>query len=175
MSTIPAHVIETKKVSIVDVFLEIQPMLQRLIISKTGSTHVAQDLTQDIYFRVMSFADKFSTDNDAKNYLIRVAINASVDYLRVEGRRKQLLSSSMAMFENYVPVEPENSILIEEQVQALDDALTELPEKCRQILYFSRVEGMTHAEIAQKLGVSQSLVEKYIIRALKHCRKNVII
>ena len=34
----------------------------------------------------------------------------------------------------------------------------------------SRMEGKTHAEIAAELGVSKSLVEKYAVRALLHCR-----
>lgn len=35
----------------------------------------------------------------------------------------------------------------------------------------SRVEGMTHAQIAEKLGVSRSLVEKYAVKAVLHCRE----
>jgi DNA-directed RNA polymerase specialized sigma24 family protein len=42
------------------------------------------------------------------------------------------------------------------------------------MLFLSRVEGFTHAEIAEQMGVSQSLVEKYLIKAILHCRAQLV-
>lgn len=47
-------------------------------------------------------------------------------------------------------------------------ALEELPLKCRQIYVRHRLEGLTHSEIAQEMGLSRSMVEKYMTRALRH-------
>ncbi|MCP6134986.1 helix-turn-helix domain-containing protein, partial [Klebsiella pneumoniae] len=52
----------------------------------------------------------------------------------------------------------------------LDEALLQLPDKARQALLLNRVEGLTQAQIAQRLGVSESMVAKYIGQALRHCR-----
>lgn len=157
-------------INIVDVFIDIQSTLQRIIYHRTGSRHIAQDLTQEMYFRVLSIANEFPTYNDARNYLIRVALNAATDYLRVERRRTQLLDGAIHLFENYSPSE-EDRLYHKEQLSVIDQALSELPEKCREMLYLSRIEGLTHAEIAARMGVSRSLVEKYIVRALLHCRE----
>ena len=48
-------------------------------------------------------------------------------------------------------------------------ALGELPERCREALLLSRVEGATHLAIARRLGVSPKTVERDIARALRHC------
>lgn len=162
-------------VSVTNVFLEIRPMLLRIIHSHTKSNQTAQDLTQDIYLKLTTLAKSFPSDDDARNYLIRVAINLSIDHLRSDQRRKQLLSGAVELFDNYQPEgrKPEDILMIKEKIQAVDSVLSSLPEKCRQALYLSRMQGLTHLEIAEKLGVSKSSVEKYIIRALTHCQENM--
>lgn len=155
---------------IVDVFVDLHPTLQRIVTYRTGSRQVAQDLTQDIYFRILNLANQFPSHDDARNYLIRVAMNASTDYIRTEQRRSQLLKGTFELFENYMP-SPEDDMHYSQKIKEIDDALSSLPEKSREILYLSRVEGMTHAQIAEKLGVSRSLVEKYAVKAVLHCRE----
>ncbi|WP_315708133.1 RNA polymerase sigma factor [Brenneria uluponensis] len=160
---------------IVDIFVDLHPTLQRIVTYRTGSKQVAQDLTQDIYFRILNLANQLPTHDDARNYLIRIALNASTDYIRTEQRRMQLLKGTCELFESYMP-SPEEDLHYSQQIKEIDVALSSLPEKSREILYMSRVEGMTHGEIAEKLGVSRSLVEKYAVRAVLHCRdvlKNV--
>ena len=61
----------------------------------------------------------------------------------------------------------------EEITEPLEQALTELPVKCRQAFTMHRQSGMSYPEIAQALGVSTSMVEKYIIQALKHFRNTL--
>jgi len=50
---------------------------------------------------------------------------------------------------------------------ALVAALEELPLKCRQIYVRHRLEGWSHTEIARDMGLSRSMVEKYMTRALR--------
>lgn len=69
----------------------------------------------------------------------------------------------------------ENIYLSREQIALLDRALSQLPEKPRAALLMFRVDGLSHNEIAQKLGVSNSMVAKYIGRALKHCRDALLV
>ena len=48
--------------------------------------------------------------------------------------------------------------------------LNELPRPCRQAFVMNKFEGYSHPEIAARLGISVSMVEKHVIRALLHCR-----
>lgn len=58
-----------------------------------------------------------------------------------------------------------------DRLKRVQNALKELPDQCADVLYLSRIEGYSHAEIAGQLGISKSLVEKHIARALNHCRQ----
>ncbi|MEX5593816.1 RNA polymerase sigma factor [Pseudomonas orientalis] len=157
-------------VNALDVFVEIRDSIFRIALHRTGTIHGAQDVTQDICLKVMSLANEFETYDDARNYLIRIAINASTDALRSERRRLKLLEGAATLFMGYSS-SPENDCKNAQIITLLGQALNELPPKCRDILYLSRIEGMTHSEIAIKLNVSRSLVEKYTVRAILHCRE----
>ena len=63
---------------------------------------------------------------------------------------------------------PEAGARFQELADALTAALETLPPKCRTIYILHRLEGRTHTEIAHDLGLSRSMIEKYMTRALLH-------
>lgn len=62
----------------------------------------------------------------------------------------------------------ETGAQFQELADALIAALETLPPKCRTIYILHRLEGRTHTEIANDLGLSRSMIEKYMTRALRH-------
>jgi RNA polymerase sigma factor (sigma-70 family) len=151
------------------VFLQIRPSLQRVIQRRVGDAQTAQDLAQELYFRLERVADQLPDEDEARRYLMRMATNAAIDHLRVEGNRVRLLAGALCLFEGHA-ADPEMQAQTQERLQIIEVALAELPPKCREVLILSRLEGLTHGEIAKRLGVSHSLVEKYVLRTLLHCR-----
>lgn len=156
---------------LLNVFLDYQAKLKRLLAGRLQSFHTAEDLAQDLYFKLPRVSEQFPSRDDAQRYLVRMALNAAMDHQRVEGRRAELLAGTEAeeLFQG-VEASPEDRLISRDEIAQLEESLRELPPKCRDVLYMSRVEGMTHAEIAEKLGVSKSLVDKYAVRALIQCR-----
>ncbi len=153
---------------LLDVLIELQPRIRRLMTRRVGRA-TAADLTQDLFLRLCRIGTHLSTRDDARRYLMRIAMNAATDHRRIESRRTELLSGLHALFAGNTP-DPQEQLLLDERMSEVEVALAELPSKCRDVLWLSRVEGLTHTEIAERLGVSRSLVEKYIVRALLHCR-----
>ena len=58
-------------------------------------------------------------------------------------------------------------------VRQKERALQELPLNCRKVFVWQKIEGLTQAEIAERLGLSRNMVEKYMIRTLRHLRERV--
>jgi RNA polymerase sigma factor (sigma-70 family) len=154
------------------VFLEYRTRLERMVAGRLQSRHAAQDIAQDLYLKLPRVAEQFPSTDDARRYLVRMAANAALDHQRTEGRRAELLAGAQDLFDG-VEASPEELTVSRDEIGQLEAALRELPAKCRDVLYLSRVEGMTHAEIAARLGVSKSLVDKYAVRALLHCRERM--
>jgi RNA polymerase sigma factor (sigma-70 family) len=154
-----------------DTLLVLQPRIRQVIERRVGPS-AAADLVQDMFLRLQRIRFDMPSTADARCFLIRMALNAATDYARLEGRRAKLLAGLTKGIEQSSP-SPEEQVMFEEQVNCLEAALSQLPPKCRAVLYMSRVEGMTHSEIADSLGVSKSLVEKYIARAVIRCRSEL--
>lgn len=97
--------------------------------------------------------------------------NLAIDALRVDQRQTRNLSAEPPSLEIADPgLPPEGLLLATERIGILDDALQQLSPNARQALLLSRIDGMTQAQIAVELGVSPSMVAKYIGQALRHCR-----
>ena len=60
---------------------------------------------------------------------------------------------------------PEDRLITSQALLAIDSALDGLPPKARQAFLYSQLDGLTYAEIGEKLGVSASMVRQYMVRA----------
>nr|WP_180166617.1 sigma-70 family RNA polymerase sigma factor [Stenotrophomonas sp. SbOxS2]NYT99471.1 sigma-70 family RNA polymerase sigma factor [Stenotrophomonas sp. SbOxS2] len=154
------------------IFIEIRPSLERVIERRILDRHTAQDLVQDIYLRLGRVSSLLSGEEDARRYLMRMAVHAALYHLRSESNRAQLLAGSMILFEGHV-AEPEEHAHARDQMSLIEATLAELPAKCRDVLYLTRVEGLPREEVAARLGVSLSLVNKYVLMALKRCAQKL--
>lgn len=148
--------------------------LLRFLTRRTGSADRAADLVQDTYLRLATFQPAHLDIENPRAFVYRVAGNLAIDTLRREGR----LAADLTFLEAGEGVadsapSPEASALARERLRWLEWALDELPVKPRLALLLSRVEGRSFAEIAHQLDVSESMVAKYIARALRHCRDQV--
>ena len=56
---------------------------------------------------------------------------------------------------------------------SIERALAELPLNCRRIFIWQKIEGLTQQEIAERMGLSKNMVEKYMIRTLRHLRERL--
>lgn len=63
----------------------------------------------------------------------------------------------------------EDRALILETLLQIDAMLDTMPGKVRQAFILSQFEGLTYAQIAERLGVTVSSVQKYMIRAIQAC------
>lgn len=148
--------------------------LLRFLTRRLGDLERAADVAQDTYVRLATTVDPGPDLRDARAFVFRVAGNLAIDTLRRDGR--------LAVFESApeageaVP-DPTPSVeahcLARERLGQLDAALAQLPAKARLALLYNRVDGLTHGEIARRLGVSESMVAKYIAQALRHCREQL--
>jgi RNA polymerase sigma factor (sigma-70 family) len=103
--------------------------------------------------------------------VLRTATNLAIDWLRRDVRLRTVHAPDDEVETIEDPTErPEARLIAQERLRLLNAALLELPPKVRQALLLNRVDGLTQAEIAVKLGVSESMVTKYIAQALRHCR-----
>ena len=130
----------------------------------------AQDLAHDTFVRVLESASE--TVEQPRAYLHQMARNIAVDGFRRETLRdaKEQAAVPPSLSEMGDPEQYMRAIQLAESVEK---ALQELPLNCRKVFVWQKIEGLTQAEIAERLGLSKNMVEKYMIRTLRHLRERV--
>ncbi|BBP83718.1 RNA polymerase sigma factor [Pseudomonas sp. Pc102] len=145
--------------------------LVRFLSARLGDRQAAADVAHDAYLRVMERASQERIESP-RAFLYRTALNLVVDEHRRNAVRRNEPLEVLDEEEDSRHRSPSPLRLLA-QVQRLgllQRALDELPALCRDAFLLRRLEGLSHDEIAARLGISRSLVEKHIVNAMKHCR-----
>ncbi|HEX6859637.1 MAG TPA: sigma-70 family RNA polymerase sigma factor [Caulobacteraceae bacterium] len=128
-----------------------------------------EDAVQEVFTR-LSRREGFSELGGLQEYLFETASSVAVDYHR--HRAAQRRSGEHDPYDDdlhaIADVSPEEILAGKQDLQALHRALLELPERNRNIFVLYRLEKMTKPEIARRLGLSLSAVEKNLVRARDH-------
>ncbi len=157
------------------------PGLVRFLSRKLNSKEDAQDIAQNAFIRIQQLAESGQLDNP-KAYLYQTASNLAIDkirrdqlhskYVQTEGNWQHDDSGSAQKLSDYCT--PERLLAAKQELTEIERAIEGLPLKCRQAFLLHRVKGRSYSEIAIEMSVSVSSVEKYILQALKTCRKALI-
>ena len=153
--------------------------LEKYLASKLDSAEDAAEVAQEAYLRLHRMEQPQKLDN-ARAFLFQVATNLAVDQLRRRTLHFRFLKYEKGQAPEGEPADinattasPEQILDAKEKLKAMYQAVDELPFKVKQAFLLHRSNGMSYAEIADTLEVSVSSVEKYLLQALKHCRKRL--
>jgi len=150
--------------------------LQGFLTSRVKCAEAAADLTHETYLRLDKKVKESPPDN-ARALAFRIALNLAIDYQRKAIVRNKY-ASNMA-FDDALEVssnqstEPEKALMGQQQMLIMKQALNELPVNSRTAFYMHSVDGLKYAEIADRMGISKSMVNKLLSQAMKHCAERV--
>ena len=144
---------------------EVQPheLELRAYLRAKFSTHLdIDDLVQETYVRLLQ-AREHAPLRSVRAYLFTTARNAAFDYFR---RRKIISIEGIAEIE-LLPVFEDRPGVAEaachdQELQLLAAAVQALPERCRRVLTLRKLHGLSHREIAQRLGISENTVNAQV-------------
>jgi RNA polymerase sigma factor (sigma-70 family) len=129
----------------------------------------AEDVIQDAYLQLLQ-RDETDTVREPRAFLFRVIANLSIDAWRKSKRKAAPeLEDQSVDLESIVCQQPGPEALTSSLLEfdqfllVLDD----LPELQRHAFILKKLEGLTHAEIAQRLGVSTKSVQRYLVEAME--------
>lgn len=120
--------------------------------------HAAEDLVQEAYLRISSYQTRGI--RSPKSLLLRIASNLALDGIARDAVRQKHQHDAAPSADAFDS--PHETLLLKEIVRSI-------PEKDREVFLLSRFGGLTHAQIAARLGVAVKTVEWRMARALKHC------
>jgi len=153
----------------VQVFQAQRARMEALVSRRVGCRATASDLVQELFLRFWRRPEVKVEALDT--YLLRCAGNLAIDHLRSEGSRERIAEAALA--EASMTHAPEQAVEVDHDLQRIEAALRALPERTRQIFLLNRIHGCKYGEIAKAMQLSQSAVEKHMMRALEACKASV--
>jgi RNA polymerase sigma-70 factor, ECF subfamily len=132
----------------------------------------AEEIVQDLFYRIWKDREKIKIESSLNGYLFRSVHNRCLHFIE----HNRIVEKHVEEMSSRQPESPENpsDILNYKELQAkIATILEKLPERCGKIFYMNRFEGLKYTEIAKKLSVSVKTVEANMGRALKEFRREL--
>jgi RNA polymerase sigma-70 factor (ECF subfamily) len=165
---------EPKKTFVERLFAEHRSALQAFFYRRIKTKHDAADLVQEVYLRILRVKDADAIRNP-EGYLYTVASNLVYEHSMLNRRQAAPVDPDQPFVEREegTPGGFEELFDMETRVVRLREVLAQLPPKCRATVHLKYQHGLSYQEIAERLGVSPHMVQKYLGMALAHCRRRM--
>jgi RNA polymerase sigma-70 factor, ECF subfamily len=132
----------------------------------------AEEIVQDLFYRIWKDREKIKIESSLNGYLFRSVHNRCL-HLIEHNRIVEKHTEEMSFLQRDSPEIPSDILNYKELQAKIATILEKLPDRCGKIFCMNRFEGLKYSEIAEKLSVSVKTVEANMGRALKEFRKEL--
>jgi RNA polymerase sigma-70 factor, ECF subfamily len=132
----------------------------------------AEEIVQDLFFRMWKDREKIKIESSLNGYLFRSVHNKCL-HLIEHNRIVEKHAEEMSFRQQESPENPSDILSYKELQARIASILEKLPERCGKIFCMNRFEGLKYIEIAEKLSVSVKTVEANMGKALREFRKEL--
>ncbi len=137
----------------------------------TGDLHLAEDVVQSVFIKCWENQSFFTVHSSLRSYLFTAVRNASIN--QIKQYRNEELTGLDSMTQKEADMYPE-AIPDEDQLQALQHAIDQLPEKCRQVFELVVMDNHSYKKAANQLDISINTVKTQLYRAMQKIRKKLV-
>ncbi len=142
----------------------------RLASRLVGNRESGEDVVQNAYLKLAGRQSATPVEHP-RRYLFTATRHAAIDFTDRERREWLRRVDFESLDETSLADNSFERMEMQRDLAKLAVYLNALPDACRQAFVMNKLQGYSHPEIANTLGVSVSMVEKHIVRALLHCRE----
>jgi RNA polymerase sigma-70 factor (ECF subfamily) len=132
----------------------------------------AEEVVQDLFFRLWQNREKIKIESSLNGYLFRSVHNLCLHHIE-HNKVVERHAEEVSYRQSQVQDSPSDILLYKELQEKIAAILEKLPERCGKIFYMNRFEGLKYTEIAKKLSVSVKTVESNMGKALKEFRREL--
>ncbi len=139
----------------------------------TKSQTLAEEAVQEVFLKVWQNRQTLDADRPIKAYLYKITQNHVYNTLRNAAYNDKLKQQIFYRCLN-THYSTEDQVIYRDLETFKDQAIDRLPARRQLIFRMSRVQGLSHEEIANQLGISQHTVKDQIVKALKSIKEQLL-
>jgi RNA polymerase sigma-70 factor (ECF subfamily) len=140
--------------------------LKKILQRRGATVEDAEDLVQEAVARLVAYTHSGGEVRNTEAFLTRTALNLAVDLHRSAHTDRYVPQSVDALELLDLGPLPDEVLAAEQRLLRMKAALDRVSQRTREVFFMHRLQGLSHAEIAAKLGVTKSAVEKHIASAV---------
>ena len=142
----------------------------------TGSYQESEDLTQDIFVKLLRSLDKFHRDADFGTWLTSVARHYCIDDYRARKREREVLVEDLVAFDHAPAASgnPHRALEDRDTKTLLRRGLDQLAPKLREAVVLRDLQGLTYQEMAVRLGLPEGTVKSRINRGREELARRLL-
>lgn len=140
--------------------------IRRLLRSRGATLEDAEDLVQEAVLRLHVYTRAGNMVRDEEGFVVRTAMNLAIDAKR--HAHEDLWSKQPVEDLDLIDLSPtpDEVLAAEQRLLRMKSVLDRVSDRTREIFFMHRLQGFSHAEIAEKLKISKSTVEKHMASAV---------
>lgn len=145
--------------------------LVRMLQLRLGSYEDAREVAQEAYAKLLVLGDE-KVVSYHRAFLFRIAQNLATDLLRKRAYMELPEPADLGLWQDPV-ANPERAARLSQVVAKLPAILAELPHNCTEAFRLVRIQQMSFAEAAVRMGLTERMVRIHVARALAHCQHHL--
>jgi RNA polymerase sigma-70 factor (ECF subfamily) len=141
--------------------------LYNYFLKLTRNKLVSQDLTQNLFYRMIRYRNSYKNEYSVKSWMYQMARNLHIDFCKEEKRSEELF----LVTENYqTDVSDEPDDFPEDDYERLERSLARLNSEQRELIILSKYQGLKYEEISRIVNQSVPAIKVAMHRAIKQLR-----
>lgn len=136
----------------------------------TNEYDLAQDLSQEIFFKVWKYADTFRQDSSLSTWIFKIAYNTALNFKRRISKHNSI--NIDLINPKFIARDETAERTNKRRIEKLKEEIAHLPKRQRMALIMKHFEGYSYSEIAEIMETSEKAVENLLYRARESLRKS---
>ena len=138
-----------------------------------GNKEAAEEIVSDVFFEVWKNRRQLAEINSMSAWLQTITYRKAISFLRKENGSHDLSFDEIEDF-TFEPVQsPDEEIISKEEIQEINNAIEQLPAKCKHVFFLAKIEGLPYLEIADMLHISVKTINYHVAYAIDSIAKKL--
>ena len=145
--------------------------LYHYIFAILGQREPAEEVVSDVFFEVWKNRKELAKIANMSAWLKTIAYRKAISYLRKETGKNEMSFDGIEEFV-FAPVQsPDEEMISKEEMQKINNAIQQLPPKCKHVFFLAKMDGLPYKDIAEILNISVKTINNHIAFALEEIAK----
>lgn len=147
--------------------------LYHYVFALIGQKEPAEEVVSDVFYEVWKNRKTLGGIENMNAWIQTITYRKAISYLRKETGKTELSLDGIGDF-IFAPIQsPDEAMISKEEMEKINNAIQQLPPKCKHVFFLAKIEGLPYKEIAKLLDISVKTINNHIAFALEKIAENL--